>query len=330
MVIKEFLVSSCFGGNPPVQKQNFLYGKIHYFSTSKQKHTLKTTLNHLPEHKQQELRLLRDVIAAERQVHMVILFGSFATGKWVEDKYMEDGITYTYRSDYDILVITTTDNHATQLRVEEHIKEKCKNNGKIETVINTIYHGINFVNNALQYGNYFFADIKKEGILLFDSGKFKLAEYKELTPEDQKTKMQENFEQWFVSANGFYRFYEVGIEEGNLHGAAFQLHQAVERYYTAILLTFTDYRPKEHNLRELDIKAQTADVRLKDIFPKETSEQEDRFELLVRAYIDARYRMKQYHITKEDLEYLGERVQLLRDMTEKIFRERIEKVGKIT
>jgi uncharacterized protein len=162
----------------------------------------------------------------------------------------------------------------------------------------------------LLYGNYFFADIKKEGILLFDSGKYGLAEPKILSFEEQTAKMQENFEQWFGSANGFYRFYEVGVEEGNLKGAAFQLHQAAERYYTTILLTFTDYRPKEHNLGELDLKAQAADIRFKEVFPKDTDEQKDRFELLVRAYVDARYRMKQYHITKEDLEYLGERVQV--------------------
>jgi uncharacterized protein len=133
---------------------------------------LKTDISHLPQNKQEELKLLKQVIATDRQVHIVILFGSYATGKWVNDIYVEEGITYSYHSDYDILVITPTENYSTRLRVEEAIKHRCVDSGRIKTPINAIFHGIRHVNNALTYGNYFFADIKKEGILLFDSGKY--------------------------------------------------------------------------------------------------------------------------------------------------------------
>jgi hypothetical protein len=37
---------------------------------------------------------------------MIILFGSYARGGWVEDVYGEDGVIYEYRSDFDILVVT--------------------------------------------------------------------------------------------------------------------------------------------------------------------------------------------------------------------------------
>ncbi len=288
---------------------------------------MKTSLTHLPANKQEELRLLRDVIATDKNVHMVILFGSYATGKWVHDVYAEDGTTYSYDSDYDILVITPTENFSNKIKIEEAINVKCVVPGRVKTSINTIFHGIKHVNNALLYGNYFFSDIKKEGIMLFDSGKYGLAEAKELTKEEQKSKMLENFEQWFESGNDFKRHYTYAMFDETYKPAAFMLHQAAERYYTTILLTYTDYRPKEHNLRELDLKAQASDIRFKEVFPKETNEQIDRFELLVRAYIDARYRMKQYHITKEDLVYLGERVQLLREMTQRICGERIESIG---
>ena len=138
--------------------------------------------------------------------------------------------------------------------------------------------------------------------------------------------MQDNFEQWFGSANGFYRQHLHALDENELNIAAFELHQSAERFYTAVLLTYTDYRPKEHNLRELNSKAHAQDSRFAEAFPKETQEQKDRFELLVRAYIDARYRMKQYHITREDLEYLGQRVLVLKELTEKLCSERIGKV----
>jgi uncharacterized protein len=143
--------------------------------------------------------------------------------------------------------------------------------------------------------------------------------------------MQENFDQWFESADIFMENFHANLKKGDknnsyLKVAAFELHQSAERFYTAILLTYTDYRPKEHNLRELDLKAQASNARFAEAFPKDTEEQKDRFELLVRAYIDARYRMKQYHITREDLEYLGRRVLVLKKLTENLCRERIEGV----
>ena len=39
------------------------------------------------------------------------------------------------------------------------------------------------------------------------------------------------------------------------------------------------------------------------VFSKETEEEKWLFELLKRADIDARYKMKEYHITKTDLDY---------------------------
>jgi predicted nucleotidyltransferase len=67
---------------------------------------LKTTLDHLPKEKQDLINSLTKVIVEKTNPEKVILYGSHATGKWVEDEYMEDGRQYDYKSDYDFLVIT--------------------------------------------------------------------------------------------------------------------------------------------------------------------------------------------------------------------------------
>lgn len=67
---------------------------------------MKTSLEHLPEDKQQEITSIAETIVSLIQPEMVILFGSYSRGNWVEDKYKENGITYEYKSDYDILVVT--------------------------------------------------------------------------------------------------------------------------------------------------------------------------------------------------------------------------------
>lgn len=51
------------------------------------------------------------------------------------------------------------------------------------------------------------------------------------------------------------------------------------------------------------------------VFPKTGELESKRFSLLRRAYIDARYDRKNYHITHEDLVWLGDRVELLKELT---------------
>lgn len=69
--------------------------------------TVNDSLNRLPQSKQEELNLLTELLSAFKETEMVILFGSYARGDWTEDQYIEKGITYEYRSDYDILVVLT-------------------------------------------------------------------------------------------------------------------------------------------------------------------------------------------------------------------------------
>ena len=68
------------------------------------------------------------------------------------------------------------------------------------------------------------------------------------------------------------------------------------------------------------------DRALRNIFPRETEEQENLFNLLDYAYIGARYDPK-YKITKKQLEYLAERVKILQRLTKKICKAKIESLA---
>ncbi len=284
------------------------------------------SLNHLPKTKQDELGRLTTLLSAFKEVEMVLLFGSYARGNWVEDTYVEKGITYEYLSDYDLLVVLTHEDLQQKFRIEDKVKAELTVTGKVCTPVNLIFHGIKHLNQALRLGNYFFKDIKKEGIVLYDSEKCKLATPKLLTPQESQQKAQDHFDQWFKSANSFLIDFQHGVDREDYHKAAFELHQATERYYTTILLVFTDYRPKDHNLETLGIKVEMCDKRFA-VFPTQTEEEKRLFELLKRAYIDARYKMEEYRITKGDLEYLSARVAQLQQLTEGICLEKIKEIG---
>src|SRR5262249_57016659 len=68
---------------------------------------------------------------------------------------------------------------------------------------------------------------------------FELAKPKASTPEERKALAEEYFDHWFTSAGRFYAHFEFDAARGWNAEAAFELHQATERYYAAALLVFT-------------------------------------------------------------------------------------------
>lgn len=286
-------------------------------------------LQHLPKEKQDELKYITTSLQTCRGVEMVILFGSYARGTWVEDLYEEKGTTYEYQSDYDILVVTNKLDIYRQFDIEKKMRNAIS--GHTETPISLIFHSIKHLNQALARGNYFFTDIKKEGILLFTSEKFKLQEPKILSPQESKQKAQEYFDQWFKSANMFFLDFQTNFERGLSNPdfyikSAFELHQSIEQYYITILLVFTDYRPKEHDLEKLDLKVRNCDRRF-NVFPRNTKKEKHLFRLIQRAYIDARYKMDEYSITKDELVYLAQKVTELQRLTQDICKQKIVEIG---
>lgn len=283
---------------------------------------MKTTLPNLPEHKQAEIKaIVAALIPRFAEIEMIILFGSYARGTWVEDKYMEKGNTYEYKSDYDLLIILSKNGHANSDTLTQSLNTRL-NELKLSTPVHPIYHGMEFVNHELSEGSYFFGDIKKEGILLFTTSRYQLADKRDMSASEVQVKAKRDFDNWFNSANGFFTVYESSLSV-DYKIAAFQLHQATERYYGAIQLVFTGYKPKTHNIEELGNLAKACNMEFGKVFPQASPEERQRFELLKKAYVDARYNMD-YKISKEDLDYLSERVQFLRTLTEEICKEKIK------
>ncbi len=283
---------------------------------------MKKSLAHLPKQKRDELQRVREIILDEcPTVLMIILFGSHARGDWVEDRHFEEGILHEYMSDFDILVIVRSNRIVNSKDTWRRAETRARR--LVRTWTNLIVESIETVNNALARGHYFFSDIKKEGVLLYDTGEFKLARQRKLDPRERRGNARAHFEQWFTSAKEFYLGFEFYLEKHMLKRAAFLLHQATEALFDAILLVFTNYRPRSHDLEKLSHMVGGYDPALLTVFPQATAKQKENFDLLQRAYVEARYNPG-YKITKEQLDYLAQRVQKLQDLTEKICEAKIE------
>ena len=121
---------------------------------------MQTSLAHLPEEKREELAFIKKIILEYiEETAMIILFGSYARGEWVEDYYVEDGTTYTYISDFDIMVVTQNAKAAKYNPKWDRIRDKIDGNPSI-TRTTLIAHSIHFLNAHLRDNYYFFVEVR--------------------------------------------------------------------------------------------------------------------------------------------------------------------------
>ncbi len=181
------------------------------------------------------------------------------------------------------------------------------------------------VNDGLAHGRYFFMDIAKDGIALYEYDDKELHTPKPKTPDEALDMAQEYFDEWFPSAMKRFEISKFDLEKGYLKDAAFDTHQAAERLYHCVLLVCTFYTPHVHNLGFLRTQAERLDMRLVDVWPRELKSDRRYFEKLKEAYVKARY-SKHYRITEEELRWLGNRVEELGRVVHTICSERLEQL----
>ena len=283
---------------------------------------MKKSVEHLPEEKRKEIESIVSTIKEScDDVEMMILFGSYARGDYkVEDDLKPDRRS-GHVSDYDILVVTKDKGTVEKRDLWDALSRKC-NKKKLSAQTRLIAHDILKLNTRLAEGDYFFSDIKKEGCVVYDSGNFELADERELTAEERQRIAQDHFDHWFERAREFWGSYQDNFKAKRTNIAVFDLHQTTESCYKSILLVYTNYNPNEHLLDLLSDMVVAQDDSFSEIFPRETTEERHRFDLLDDAYIGARYD-PDYRISKDDIRLLAESVETLLALTETVCRKKI-------
>ena len=299
---------------------------------------MKTSLDHLPGAKQRELERVIAVLFEEfgdataiatsdwkkqARILKIILYGSYARGGWVDEPHTAKG----YQSDFDLLVIVNHDKLTDRVQfwatAEDRLNRELAITRTLRTPVNFIVHTLAEVNAGLSEGRYFFIDIARDGIALYQNdATTDLPEPQPKTPEQALAMAREYFEEWLPSAAEFFDDFRSNMERSRFKKAAFELHQATERYYHCVLLVCTFYTPHVHNLGFLRTQAERIDPRLIEVWPRETKADRSRFEKLKEAYVKARY-SRHYRITDEELAWLGERVAALGQVVEVICSEHI-------
>ena len=296
---------------------------------------MKSGLEHLPETKRRELARIVEILFSEfeaaiavgkaefkrqGQILKVILFGSYARGDWVDDP------VGGYVSDYDLLVVVNDEKLTDVLEfwagADEHLLREYQVTHKLTAPANFIVHSLTDLNKRLKRGQYFFLDIVRDGVALYEAPGHPLERPKKLRPAEALKEAQAYFDYWYPSAQEFFDNYRFNESGGRNNNAAFQLHQSTERLYHCLLLVLTLYSPKSHKLNFLRSQCEQLVPALAEAWPRSTRFQQRCFELLRRAYVDARY-SPHYKITPEELAWLGERIGVLQALVQQACEARL-------
>ncbi|WP_345576023.1 nucleotidyltransferase domain-containing protein, partial [Stakelama sediminis] len=138
---------------------------------------MKSDLDHLPDIQRRELARVREILLEEfdtaiarttsptrrnGKVYKIVLFGSYARNDWVDEP--ENG----YQSDYDLLIIVSHED-LTDIAAYWYVAEdRILRDGAIGRPVNIIVHSLDAVNQALSRGEYFWVDIARDGIALYE------------------------------------------------------------------------------------------------------------------------------------------------------------------
>jgi len=299
---------------------------------------MRDDLSHLPAKQQDELERTTRILMEEFEkaialgnqawkrggrILKIILFGSYARSDWVDDA--KSG----YQSDFDLLVIVSHPK-LTDIADYWHIAEdRILRDETIGRQVNIIVHDLDDVNKALKRGEYFWADIVRDGIVLYELPNHPLAMPVPLTKFDAVQLAERYYAKYSNSSAEWLDIAQHAIRKGPvgewLNKAAFSLHQAVETIYACYLLTSTFYFPKSHNIKFLRSLCEGKEQELSEAWPSGTKLDRRRFELLKRAYVEARY-SPNYSISLEDLDALYASVKRLRDIVGVRCQARIEEL----
>jgi len=296
---------------------------------------LEERIDYLPPRKRKELALIAKILFEEFQqaqatktkkllrdgrILKLILFGSYARGDWVEDK------ANGYFSDYDLLVVVSGDAFTDPefwRHADERIEREWLVTKRIKTPVEPIYHSFVDINNQLSVGRPFFLDILRDGIVLYEAEGYPFVKPGKMNAEQKHEEAQKYYDKWYVQSQLALENARSSFEKTNAYGeealntSAFEAHQATERIYHCLLLTMTLYSPKQHNIKKLRALANTIAPELISIWPQNKRLYKRAFELLRRAYVEARY-SPHFKITTEELEWLFEQIEDLQNRVREI------------
>ncbi|QFR39697.1 HEPN domain-containing protein [Candidatus Gracilibacteria bacterium 28_42_T64] len=285
-------------------------------------------MKNIPEYKQSEinkiLEIIKEVSMHKLPIEMIILFGAYARGDFIERNMVQEGDTILeYNSDIEILIVTRKPTQEKNMNMSRKILSEIKNEKWLSGHVNILVEDISYINGKLEELNYFYLDILKEGVVLYDTDKCSFQSSRHISYIEKEVIQKEDFNRYFDGAKEFLIDYNNAFKRKSYRHAIFYLHQATEGFMSSYLLMKNGYKPKTHDLDILYTKLKTLHPLFSEWFHLHIGKDLFYFEMLRKAYVASRYK-KHYKIKKDELEFLENKVRELESLIVKLANEKLE------
>lgn len=254
-------------------------------------------------------------LVARIQPVQIICFGFHSSSTSVQSCFHADNSIEKFH--YDILIIRKEKDKRKESTIFQEIEKVCSDTLSISAITHSEYA----VQKAIALNNPFFIKLFTEGATVYNSEETATIDFKTVSSTDiiaDESKRKNEWNRWFELSE---RFLSAGSDAlGNKWNdlGVFLFHQAVEHCCIALLRAHTGYRLSTHSLTKLLAVVRTIEPRIIEVFPRNTTDEEELFTYLRKSYSDVRYKEK-YHIPPHIAFTLLERVSEIRDLIKEFY-----------
>jgi uncharacterized protein len=280
-----------------------------------------TTFQHLPQPQLNQLIELVQKIVRAISPSKVICYGNRMTTMQDWNCFQgEDTYKSIIHPTYDFLIITCdgekrVDHETIQVAEQQATPLGCS--------VTVIVQQLSAANKSLENGSRFISAVYRKGVLLYDGDGLALAvPLEEPDMSILNSRIETNWNRCFGIAQCFFKTATYCFDNGWNEQATFDLHQSAQHACMAILRAFSGYRSTTHNLSRLLALIANFSNGLIAIFPCVTKEETELFNILNRAYSEARYNEK-YTISAEKVQILIHRIANLLSIAQRLYEEKL-------
>jgi len=277
--------------------------------------SLKSSLSHLSENHISNIEKIVEKIVGTEKADIVILFGyyAFPSGKPSDDHA------------YEILVIT--DHHETR---EELANELVGAFADSVPQVNGVIETITLLNINLEQGLFYFSDILREGIILYNNEEFALSKPAAISLSKRRRIAEQDFKEWFQKAKESWASALEEEKAGRLPKSAFYLNQTAEFCYTTIEMVFSHNYFEEHNIKAQRDRIRAFDKRIHNAFPVNSTAEVEAFDELAKAYVSGQYlEESEYSVSSEMIQYWSQECRKLIALVGEICKDKIDRLKSV-
>jgi HEPN domain-containing protein len=260
-------------------------------------------------YKDQRMQLVEYVVKAY-PVEQLYLLGITINSRRTETLFTATSATASYAGHYYLLALVKRKDDYTLNCIQDKIEQTVQHYIPATAIVLSICD----FNKWLLQGHVFAKSVADKGLKLYDAGRIVLNEG---TAVDEEVLKREN-EQLVYNARMKVQEFIAGAElyclRKQYNMAAFMLHQAAEQALRALIIIQTGLRINTHSIDKLMRYCSMFDYKLPDLFAKHNERDMKLYQLLQRAYIDARYR-PDYSIKEVEIREIMEKVKKASNLT---------------